>query len=72
MRKFAIGLALAATALSSAATAKDKAWYIGLEAGVNLLQKQSLDISTANGATTVNNSITHTYFPGYDVGGNVG
>ena len=53
MRKFAIGLALAATALSSAATAKDKAWYIGLEAGVNLLQKQSLDISTANGATTV-------------------
>jgi len=72
MRKFAIGLALAATALSSAATAKDKAWYIGLEAGVNLLQKQSLDISTANGATTVENSITHTYFPGFDVGGNVG
>jgi opacity protein-like surface antigen len=72
MRKFAIALALAATALSGAASAKDKAWYIGLEAGVNLLQKQRLDIKTANGATTVNEAITHTYFPGFDVGGNIG
>jgi len=72
MRMLAIGLALAATALSSAATAKDKAWYIGLEAGVNLLQKQRLDIKSANGATTTRDSITHTYFPGFDVGGNVG
>lgn len=72
MRKFAIGLALAATALSGAAAAKDKAWYIGLEAGVNLLQKQRLDISTANGATTTENAISHTYFPGFDVGGNIG
>ena len=72
MRKFAIGLALAATALSGAAAAKDKAWYIGLEAGASLLQKQRLDISTANGATTTREAITHTYFPGYDVGGNIG
>ena len=72
MRKFAIGLVLAATALSSAASAKDKAWYIGVEAGVNILQKQRLDISTANGSATTLNAISHTYFPGYDVGGNIG
>ena len=44
MRRFAIGLALAATALSGAAAAKDKAWYIGLEAGAALVQNQLLDI----------------------------
>lgn len=72
MRKFAIGLALAATALSSAAVAKDKAWYIGLEAGVGLLQNQDLNISTANRAATVNNAIKQVYFPGFDAGGNIG
>ena len=72
MRKLAIGLALAATALSGAAAAKDKAWYIGLEAGASILQKQRLDIKTANGATTTRNAISHTYFPGFDAGGNIG
>ncbi|MBU6167355.1 MAG: outer membrane beta-barrel protein, partial [Alphaproteobacteria bacterium] len=72
MRSFAIGLILAATALSGTANAKDKAWYIGVEAGVGLLQNQDLDISTANGATTVRNSIKQVYFPGLDVGGNIG
>jgi len=72
MRSYAIGLILAATALSGTANAKDKAWYIGVEAGVGLLQNQDLDISTANGATTVRNSIKQVYFPGFDVGGNIG
>jgi outer membrane protein OmpA-like peptidoglycan-associated protein/opacity protein-like surface antigen len=72
MRKFAIGLVLAATALSSAAVAKDKAWYIGLEAGVGLVQNQDLNVSTANGAATTANAIKQVYFPGFDVGGNIG
>jgi len=72
MRKFAIGLVLAATALSSAAVAKDKAWYIGLEAGVNLIQNQDLDIATATGAAPVRNAIKQVYFPGFDAGGNIG
>jgi OOP family OmpA-OmpF porin len=72
MRKYAISLALAATALSGAAAAKDKAWYIGLEAGVGLLQNQDLSISTANGASTVRNSIKQVYLPGFDVGSNIG
>jgi OmpA-OmpF porin, OOP family len=72
MRRFAIGLALAATALSGAAAAKDKAWYIGLEAGVSLLQNQDFNISRANGTGTVNNSIKQVYLPGFDVGGNIG
>lgn len=72
MRAFAIGLVLAATALSSAAQAKDKAWYIGLEAGVGLPHNQVLDISTANGATVTRNAIKQVYSPGFDVGGNIG
>ncbi len=72
MRKFAFGVVLAATALSSAAVAKDKAWYIGLEAGVGLPHNQVLDIATANGATVTRNAIKQVFFPGYDVGGNIG
>jgi outer membrane protein OmpA-like peptidoglycan-associated protein len=72
MRSVAIGLFLAATALSGAANAKDKAWYIGLEAGVGLAQNQRLDISTANRSATVRDTVKNVYFPGYDVGGNIG
>ena len=33
MRKFAVALALATTALAGPALARDKAWYVGLEGG---------------------------------------
>ncbi|MEQ1510536.1 MAG: outer membrane beta-barrel protein, partial [Sphingopyxis sp.] len=66
MRKLAVALALASTALASPALARDDSWYVGVEGGVMLVEDLSLDIGTAANAATVN----HDY--GYDVGGVVG
>jgi outer membrane protein OmpA-like peptidoglycan-associated protein len=72
MRSFAIGLILAATALSSAANAKDKSWYIGLEAGPGLLQNQRMDISNAARTVKTSDTVKLVHNPGFDVGGNIG
>ncbi|WP_310498863.1 outer membrane beta-barrel protein, partial [Sandarakinorhabdus sp.] len=72
MRKLAICLALAGTALAGPALAKDKSWYIGIEAGPNLMQNQGYDIANAAGTTRVKDGITQNYAVGYDVGGNIG
>lgn len=72
MKKFALGLVLAATALAAPAVAKDQSWYVGVEAGPNLMQSQVYDVFTANGATKFQSAIQQNYFVGYDFGGNIG
>ncbi len=71
MRKFAVALALAGTALASPAFAHDKAWYIGVEAGPNLLQNQSFRVTSATGAIS-NGALTARHNIGYAVGGTIG
>ncbi len=75
MRKFAVALALASTALAGPALAHDKAWYVGAEAGANLMQNQLFDI-TRPGSTTnpvvVSDGLRERYEIGYDVGGFIG
>ena len=66
MKKLAVAMALASTALASPALARDDAWYVGVEGGVMIVEDLSLNIGT----TTNSASIDHDY--GYDVGGNIG
>src|SRR5690554_1589598 len=66
MRKLAIGLALASTALATPALARDGQWYVGVEGGAMLVEDISSDIGTFDDATEVD------YDTGYDFGGIVG
>jgi OOP family OmpA-OmpF porin len=66
MRKLAIAVALASTALATPALARDKAWYVGVEGGAMIVEDIHFDI----GATKDAAQVDHKY--GYDVGGTVG
>ena len=66
MRKLAIGLALASTALASPALARDDQWYVGVDGGVMIVEDMSLDIGTLNDAASLDTD------KGYDFGGVVG
>lgn len=67
MRKLAITLALATTALSTPALARDNAWYVGVEGGAMIVEDIDYDLTTpAGGVTTIDSDY------GYDVGGQVG
>ncbi len=66
MRKLAVTLALATTALSTPALARDGAWYVGVEGGAMLVEDIDWDVGAAIDSTTVDHRA------GYDVGGTVG
>ena len=66
MRKLAVVLALASTALATPALARDKSWYVGIEGGAMIVEDIDYDIGTTNNAATVD----HDY--GYDVDGVIG
>jgi OOP family OmpA-OmpF porin len=71
MRKLAIVLALASTALATPALARDKSWYVGVEGGAMIVEDINYDITLANG-TVVDRAgnVDHEY--GWDVGGQIG
>ncbi|MEY3635496.1 MAG: hypothetical protein RLZZ61_1906 [Pseudomonadota bacterium] len=66
MRKLAISLALASTALASPALARDNQWYVGVDGGAMIVEDLALDIGVLSDAATVDIN------KGYDVGGVVG
>ena len=66
MRKLAITLALASTALATPALARDNSWYVGLEGGAMIVEDIHFDV---NGVSDVG-KIDHHY--GWDVDGNIG
>ena len=66
MRKLAISLALASTALASPALARDDQWYVGVDGGAMIVEDLSLDIGTLQNAASVDTN------KGFDVGGVVG
>lgn len=66
MRKLAISLALASTALASPALARDNQWYVGVDGGAMIVEDLALDIGALNDAATVDTD------KGYDFGGVVG
>lgn len=69
MRKLAVVLALASTALASPALARDGAWYVGAEFGGMIVEDISYDISRV-GAPNGTATVDHDY--GYDADGIVG
>ena len=66
MRKLAIAVALASTALASPAFARDDAWYVGIEGGASIVEDQDFDIAggSKNGKADFNNA--------FDIDGIVG
>ena len=72
MRKLAIVLALASTALATPALARDNSWYVGVEGGPMIVEDINFDIRSATGATTARRagSVDHDY--GWDVDGVIG
>ena len=71
MRKLAIGLALASTALASPALARDGQWYVGVEGGAMLVEDLDLDTVGANNAIIQNHEAGYDFdgIVGYDFGG---
>ena len=71
MRKLAVVLALASTALATPALARDKSWYVGVEGGAMIVEDIQFDIrSTANVTAANASSVDHDY--GFDIDGNIG
>jgi outer membrane protein OmpA-like peptidoglycan-associated protein/opacity protein-like surface antigen len=66
MRKLAIGLALASTALASPALARDDQWYVGVDGGAMIVEDFDLDVDDVEDAASVDTK------EGYDFGGLVG
>ena len=67
MRKLAVAMALASTALvATPALARDNSWYVGVEGGAMIVEDIKFDIGTVKGAA----SVDHNY--GYDVDGVIG
>lgn len=67
MRKLAVAMALASTALvATPALARDNAWYVGVEGGAMIVEDIKFDIGTVKAGGTVD----HNY--GYDVDGVIG
>ena len=72
MRKVALGLALATTALSAPAMARDGQWYAGVEGGVIIVEDTELDVNTAANMGQVDGDDFGYDFDGivgYDFGG---
>ena len=70
MRKLAIVMALASTAIASPVLAKDKAWYVGVEGGAMLVEDMDLDIGarttapiTAAGTEVAQSNAIYEYEP---------
>ncbi|GAA3695326.1 hypothetical protein GCM10022268_02500 [Sphingomonas cynarae] len=70
MRKVAIVLALASTAIAAPALARDKSWYVGVEGGAMIVEDIDYDITGATAAATGTGTVDHDY--GFDVDGVVG
>ena len=65
MRKLAIAVALASTALATPAVARDHSGYVGVEGGVMWVEDMDLDFDDAT--THLSNALTNTHKLGYDV-----
>ena len=66
MRKLVIGMAMASTALTTPAMARDGQWYIQGDGGVMVVEDQDIDVNGVSGDARAN------YNTGYDFGAVVG
>lgn len=66
MRKLAVAMALASTALATPAFARDDSWYVGVEGGAMIVEDIKFDIGALRNAANVDSRY------GYDVDGTIG
>jgi OmpA-OmpF porin, OOP family len=66
MRKIVIGMAMASTALTAPAMAREGQWYIEGNAGAMLVEQSGVDVAGVEDSARIK------YNTGYDVGGIVG
>src|SRR3546814_735444 len=66
MRKLAIVMAFASTALATTAQARDGAWYVGVEGGGMIVEDSDFDLGATSNAVTVEHE------KGFDVDGIIG
>lgn len=71
MRKLAIGLALASTALASPSMARDGQWYVGVDGGAMLVEDLKFDIGPVPLVATADTDTGYDFgaVVGYDFGG---
>ena len=71
MRKLALGMALASTALATPALARDSQWYVGVEGGAMIAEDLSMNVAGNNGAFEVDHDAGYDFdgIVGYDFGG---
>jgi opacity protein-like surface antigen len=67
MRKLAIALALASTALATPALARDHSFYAGLEGGGMLVEDAGIDIMNDDGSLDVDDFAVLDHKPGWDI-----
>jgi outer membrane protein OmpA-like peptidoglycan-associated protein/opacity protein-like surface antigen len=68
MRKLAIAMALASTALATPAVARDKSWYVGIEGGVMLVNDSVIDYNfTGPPARSARDGLAIEYNTGFDI-----
>jgi outer membrane protein OmpA-like peptidoglycan-associated protein/opacity protein-like surface antigen len=71
MRKLAVSLALASTALASPALARDDSWYVGVDAGVQVVEDLKYDVGAVNNGQIIDHKYGADFdgLIGYDFGG---
>ena len=71
MRKLAVLMALASTALASPVLARDNAWYVGVEGGAMIVEDLDYDVTSTAGVRTGSGiTVDHDY--GYDADAVIG
>ncbi|HKY80260.1 MAG TPA: outer membrane beta-barrel protein, partial [Sphingobium sp.] len=66
MRKLALAAVLASTALATPALARDDSWYVGIDAGVLLVEDQDATINGVDADDSID------YHKGFDADANIG
>ena len=67
MRKLAIALALASTALATPAVARDNNWYVGVEGGLMIVEDSDFDSSSTFRGVTRNDTVVIDHKRGIDL-----
>ncbi|NQV93747.1 MAG: porin family protein, partial [Sphingomonadales bacterium] len=71
MRKLALGMALASTALATPALARDDQWYVGVDGGAMIAEDLSISVAGTDNAIKTDHDVGYDFdgIVGYDFGG---
>ena len=67
MRKLAIAMALASTAMAAPAVARDQSWYAGIEGGAMIVEDTEFDFNYDYDGTEIDNALSVDHNVGFDL-----